>query len=66
MNWVEVFCETSIEGLEIVSGLLYASGITGLMIQDERDFQEFLEDRIFAALLGQHFPKHGRIAVCRK
>jgi len=44
MNWVEVFVETSIEGLEIVSGLLYGSGITGLMIQDERDFKEFLEN----------------------
>ena len=28
MNWIEVFVETSIEGLEIVSGLLYGSGIT--------------------------------------
>jgi len=44
MNWIEVFVETSIEGLEIVSGLLYGSGITGLMIQDERDFKEFLEN----------------------
>ncbi len=44
MDWLEVFVETSIEGLEIVSGLLYGCGITGLMISDERDFEEFLEN----------------------
>jgi ribosomal protein L11 methyltransferase len=44
MDWLEVFVETSIEGLEIVSGLLYGCGITGLMIEDERDFKEFLEN----------------------
>ena len=44
MDWIEVFVETSIEGLEIVSGLIYSCGITGLMIEDERDFKEFLEN----------------------
>ena len=44
MDWIEVFIETSIEGLEIVSGLLYQCGLKGLMINDPQDFAEFLED----------------------
>lgn len=44
MEWIEVFVETSPEGLEPVSGVLYQCGLTGLMIEDERDFQEFLEN----------------------
>ena len=44
MDWLEVFVETSVDGLEIVSGLLYGCGLTGLMIEDERDFQEFLDN----------------------
>lgn len=44
MNWLEIFIETSITGLEIVSGLLYGAGVTGLDISDEKEFQEFLEN----------------------
>ncbi len=44
MEWIEVFVETSPEALEPVSGVLYQCGLTGLMIEDERDFQEFLEN----------------------
>ncbi|MBS4959597.1 MAG: 50S ribosomal protein L11 methyltransferase [Clostridiales bacterium] len=44
MDWIEVFVETTHEGIEIVSGLLYQSGLTGLMIEDENDFKEFLEN----------------------
>ncbi len=44
MNWLEVFVSTSKEGLEIVSGLFYAMGIQGLIIEDSDDFAEFLND----------------------
>lgn len=44
MEWIEVFVETSQEGIEIVSGFLYQHGLTGLMIEDENDFKEFLEN----------------------
>lgn len=44
MEWIEVFIQTSQEGIEIVSGFLYQQGLTGLMIEDENDFKEFLED----------------------
>lgn len=44
MEWIEVFVATSKEGLELVSGLLYQCGLTGLIIQDDSDFQEFLEN----------------------
>lgn len=44
MEWIEVFVGTSKEGLELVSGLLYQCGLTGLMIEDGNDFQAFLEN----------------------
>ncbi len=44
MEWLEVFVETSEDGIEIVSGLLYSLGVSGLMIEDEREFKEFLEN----------------------
>lgn len=44
MEWIEIFVETSQIGLEIVSGLLYECGLTGLMIEDGSDFDEFLQN----------------------
>ena len=44
MEWIEVFVSVSMEGLEPVAGVLYECGLTGLMIHDETDFQEFLEN----------------------
>lgn len=44
MEWIEVFIAVSQEGLEPIAGLLYQCGLTGLMIHDETDFQEFLEN----------------------
>ena len=44
MEWMEVFVATSRDGLETVEGILYACGLTGLMIHDDRDFAEFLEN----------------------
>lgn len=43
MEWIEVFVSVSQTGLEPVAGILYECGLTGLMISDEADFQEFLE-----------------------
>lgn len=44
MEWIEIFVETSQVGLELVSGLLYQCGLTGLMIEDNSDFEEFLQN----------------------
>ncbi len=44
MDWLEVFVETSQEGLEIICGLLYSCGLTGLMIEDKNEFEAFLEN----------------------
>ncbi len=44
MEWIEVFVSATQVGLEPVAGALYACGLTGLMIHDESDFQEFLEN----------------------
>ena len=43
MEWIEGFVETSKQGLEVVSGLLYRFGLTGLMIHDKEEFEEFLK-----------------------
>ncbi len=43
MEWIEVFISVSQIGLEPVAGVLYNCGLTGLMVNDEADFQEFLE-----------------------
>ena len=44
MEWIAVFVSTTKIGLEIVSGLLYQCGLTGLMIEDGSDFEEFLKN----------------------
>ena len=44
MEWIEAFVQTSQEGLEIVAGALYGCGLTGLQIEDENDFQAFLDN----------------------
>lgn len=43
MDWLEVTIYTTAEGIESVCGNLYQLGITGLQIEDEADFKEFLE-----------------------
>lgn len=44
MDWIKVSVFTSSEGIEPLSGRLYQLGITGLEIEDERDFKDFLEN----------------------
>ena len=44
MDWIKVTIYTSAEGIEGVTGRLYQLGITGLEIEDEQDFWEFLEN----------------------
>lgn len=44
MNWIKVSIYTTSAGIEPVSGRLYQLGITGLEIEDEQDFKDFLEN----------------------
>lgn len=44
MNWYQMKCRTTTQGIDIVSGYLLSHGITGVMIEDAADFTEFLED----------------------
>ncbi len=43
MNWIEISITTTSQGIEPVCGNLYQLGITGLQIEDEEDFKDFLE-----------------------
>lgn len=43
MKWLELKIDAAPAGLEPVSALLEDLGITGLVIDDEGDFQDFLE-----------------------
>ncbi len=44
MNWIEISITTTSQGIEPVCGNLYQLGITGLQIEDENDFKDFLEN----------------------
>lgn len=44
MDWLELHIDTTHTGLEAVEPLLSALGIDGVVIEDETDFQEFLEN----------------------
>ena len=44
MEWLKVSIFTTSEGIEPLSGRLYGAGITGIEIEDEQDFNEFLEN----------------------
>lgn len=44
MNWLQVTINTTSEGIEPLSGVLYGLGITGIEIEDEKDFFQFLEE----------------------
>ncbi len=44
MNWIQVTIFTTSAGIEPVSGRLYDLGVTGLEIEDEQDFKDFLEN----------------------
>ena len=43
MEWLELKIDTSPSGLDAVTELLERQGITGVMIDDEGDFKDFLE-----------------------
>lgn len=42
MNWLEVTIYTSKQGLETITGILLQMGVTGFVIQDPDDYDEFL------------------------
>lgn len=44
MDWLEVRIDTSPAGIEPVTDMLEDQGITGVVIDDEGDFQDFLEN----------------------
>lgn len=44
MDWIEATIYTTSDGIEPVTGRLYQLGITGVSIEDEADFNDFLEN----------------------
>ena len=44
MDWIQVSIFTTSDGIEPVSGRLYRAGVTGIEIEDEKDFKDFLEN----------------------
>ncbi len=44
MDWLELKIDTSHAGLDAVTYMLEQQGVTGVMIDDEADFQSFLEN----------------------
>ena len=44
MDWLELKIDTSHAGLDAVTDMLEQQGVTGVMIDDESDFQSFLEN----------------------
>ncbi len=44
MDWIEATIYTTSEGIEPVTGRLYQLGLTGVSIEDEADFLDFLEN----------------------
>lgn len=44
MDWIKVTVFTTSEGIEPVTGRMYQLGITGIEIEDEQDFKDFLEN----------------------
>lgn len=45
MDWAEINVFTSTEGIERVTGELVPLGITGFVIKDAQDFEDFLNDK---------------------
>lgn len=45
MNWTEVNIFTTTEGIDPVCGCLLTVGITGFVIKDSKDFEDFLNDK---------------------
>lgn len=43
MDWTQLVIYTTSEGIEPVCGRLYQLGVTGVEIEDEKDFNDFLE-----------------------
>lgn len=43
LDWIQIKITTTSEGIEPLSGRLYQTGVTGVEIEDEKDFLNFLE-----------------------
>ena len=46
MNWTEAVIYTTSEGADIVCGCLIGLNITGFVIKDSKDFEDFLDNKI--------------------
>ena len=44
IKWLEVAIDTTTQELEALSARLTMNGVTGLVIEDEADFQQFLQN----------------------
>ena len=44
MDWIQITIFTSTEGIDPLTGRLYLLGITGVEIEDESEFNEYLEE----------------------
>ena len=67
MDWIEVTIQTTTEGIEPVCGNLYQLGITGLQIEDESDFKDFLENnKQFWDYVDEDLIKEKEKATCIK
>lgn len=45
MNWAEIEIFTTSEGIDVVIGSLLLLGVTGFVIKDSKDFEEFLNNK---------------------
>ena len=53
MEWLELHIDTNHAGLEVVETFLSAQGIDGVVIDDETDFQNFLENNLDMSALSR-------------
>ena len=49
VKWLEVHIDTNHTGLEPVETMLSALGIDGVVIDDETEFEDFLDHCLFAS-----------------
>ena len=45
MNWIEVTIKTTSEGTEAITEALNEAGISGVIIQDPKDIEAFIEEK---------------------
>jgi len=43
MNWMEISITTNDDGIDVLTGLLLNIGVTGIRVENSKDFEEFLD-----------------------